>query len=591
LLVVAIVLTLVPAAAVVRTVVLRATDPRPGRTTGELADTIQLATGPAWGLMAHASVYALGIAALATVLGALAAWSIHRRPTSRGGWTLWGPLICVPLALPNYLVYWAFGQIRAPGTWIGNAIEGAVASGNTWVPLVAARTMAVLGLALWAWPIPALAIGAALSRVPPDVRDALRLDAGPWACAVQHFRIAMPGVILGAAAVALLMLGSAVPLHLAQAPTISLAAWQVLSLAPGSPQAWVALWPVLAPAAVAAVLVARAVAARARRGWADDDAGGARSGGGGGARGRSWWARPWAAWCLMALSVPMPLVAMAVTIRDWSAVGRLGWQLGDAGWVSARVAAWVGLGFVALTLLGARALATSRSPRGMPRRAGILGWANGARGAGVGGVVGVVALALLTFALLAPGLLVGAAWSHVFAIPADAPVIGVARAVGDSDAAIVLAHLTRFGALAVLLGAGLAWLDGVGQRDLRRVDGAIGVWAWLRAGGLGGSLAGAAVALGAAWTLGAVVSFHEIETTVMVQPPGSQTVAQVVLGYLHFSRLQEMSVAGLALIGSAGVLAILVATAARGLVGGGARWAGGGGGLGGGGSPGVSDRG
>lgn len=496
----------------------------------ELSDVILRAKGPAWGLIWSSLAWGMGITALATVMGTVAALGL------RGRWGRLGPLVFVPMALPNYLAYWAFGQLRAPGTWVGDAIERAITSGQTWVPMFAGRLVAILGLSLWAWPIVAVAVGAALARVPRDVRDAMRLDVGPTRRAMMELRLAWRGVVGGMALVVLVMMGSAVPLHLAQVPTLSLAAWQVLSLTPGSAAAWVALWPVLLPSAmVAGWLAWRGVALASRGVDAKDNAvDGVLVGPGRRSRGVSLWI----AAGLLVLSVPMPLGAMGVTVRDIAAFSRFGWEMGEATGTSVRVACLVGAGCALITLVTARALgrgSLSKSSRG-------AAWLH------------VVLVGLLVFLVLAPGLLVGSAWTHAFAITPGTWGLSWLRVVGDSQWALVLAHLSRFAGLAALAGAGIAWMDARGAREVRAMDGATGAWEWMEAGGALGSVVRGLLGCLAVGVLGAVLSFHEIEATVMVQPPGMTTVAQVVLGYLHFSRLQEMSVAGIYLIGGATVV-------------------------------------
>jgi hypothetical protein len=336
----------------------------------------------------------------------------------------------------------------------------------------------------------------------------------------------------------LVMMGSAVPLHLAQVPTLSLAAWQVLSLMPGSAAAWVALWPVLLPSFVAAVWLAwRVVMAATRGAMEKDNAVDGREGNGLARAERRSWRSPsgWGVAALLGLSVPMPLVAMVLTIRDFAVFSRFGWEMGEATGTSVRVALWVGVGCGLVTLISARALG-----RGASRA--VSGFHT-------------ALVALLVFLVLAPGLLVGSAWTHAFAVGPETWGLSWLREVGDTQWALILAHLSRFAGLAALAGAGIAWMDARGAREVRAVDGATSAWSWLEAGGaLGSAVRGL---LGCVWVgvLGGVLSFHEIEATVMVQPPGLTTVAQVVLGYLHFSRLQEMSVAGIYLIGGAMVVA------------------------------------
>lgn len=503
----------------------------------ELSDAILNAKGPAWSLIASSLTWALAITLLATALGTLAALAL------RGRWSRWGPFVLVPMALPNYLAYWAFGQLRAPGTWVGDAIEHAVTSGQTWVPMLVGRVVAVMGLSLWAWPIIALAIGAALARVPRDVRDAMRLDLGPTRRAAMELRLAWRGVLGGSALVLLVMLGSAVPLHLAQVPTLSLAAWQVLSLTPSSAAAWVALWPVLLPSLLAAGWLAWRATSAAKFGVLEKDNAADNS-----PETRVTPARGlWIALALLALSVPMPLAAMLLTVRDFAIFSRFGWEMGEATNTSLRVAAWVGVACAMITLISARAL--SKAPVGSPTRNRTR---NRTRDA-----VHIIAIASLLFLVLAPGLLVGSAWTHAFAIKPGTWGLSWLRALGDTQWALVLAHLSRFAGLAALAGAGIAWIDARGARELRAMDGATSAWTWLETGGALGSAVRGLLGCITVGVLGAVLSFHEIEATVMVQPPGLTTVAQVVLGYLHFSRLQEMSVAGTYLIGGATVAAVV----------------------------------
>ena len=84
----------------------------------------------------------------------------------------------------------------------------------------------------------------------------------------------------------------------------------------------------------------------------------------------------------------------------------------------------------------------------------------------------------------------------------------------------------------------------------------------LRALGLGGwrlaclpvqapALIGAGIVVG-------LLSFHEIEAAVQIQPPGAGNLARRLLDYLHYARLQDLSAAAVLLIGS-GVTAALAA--------------------------------
>jgi hypothetical protein len=70
--------------------------------------------------------------------------------------------------------------------------------------------------------------------------------------------------------------------------------------------------------------------------------------------------------------------------------------------------------------------------------------------------------------------------------------------------------------------------------------------------------------------LGGALSVHEIEASVVVSPVYVQSLAQAMLGYLHFARMEELSVGSLLLLGvTAGALCVggAVVSVTRGVTG------------------------
>jgi len=96
----------------------------------------------------------LAIGCLATFIAIPWGWVIG---ASRGKW---GAFVLVPLCLPSYLVYIGWSLLRAPGTYLGDALVGAPDS--LWQ--FANTAQASIGLALWAWPIAAIILSVGVDR-------------------------------------------------------------------------------------------------------------------------------------------------------------------------------------------------------------------------------------------------------------------------------------------------------------------------------------------------------------------------------------------------------------------------------------------
>jgi ABC-type spermidine/putrescine transport system permease subunit II len=111
--------------------------------------------------------------------------------------------------------------------------------------------------------------------------------------------------------------------------------------------------------------------------------------------------------------------------------------------------------------------------------------------------------------------------------------------------------LARFGWVGVLGGWWFASIEPREHRWIRELDAGRSLRAWLAAT-LRPQLA-PAIGIGLAI---AALSFHEIESTVQVLPPGLANLPQQLLDYLHYARDEQLSAAAVNLLGL-GVLCAL----------------------------------
>lgn len=440
-----------------------------------------------------------------------------------GGWRAL-PFLVVPLLLPPTLISSGLGTLRAPGTALGNLIERTAQDGAGWLPGFVSQVLAIVGLAVWASPIVAGCCALGLGSMPRGVREDLQIDGAGWARREWELVRACGGMLgLGMVAVGAMMLGTTIPLHLAQVPTLALTIWAGLVLKPGDADVWVRAWPLFALAVVVAGVVVRRVSrAMSERGEFSP------VGTGRGVPRVVW------GWILGVVVVPIGLFAFSM--RSWESGVRAVenfWPLsGDAVGSSLMVAGWVGL------------------------VTGLVGWGVWYLLFGLRRLPGWLAVVSLMVCVggLVPGVLVGLAWTHVVQV-----VRPVWEGVQDWAGVVVLAHLTRFVWIGVIAGLGFAVAEARGvRRELAVVDGVGGLMAWIQAVSarrvLG--LVGVGMAAGAC-------SLHEIEATVVIQPAGLESLAQTVLGYLHFARMEDLA-AAVIWLGGAG---LLVAGAAAWLVG------------------------
>lgn len=448
-------------------------------------------------------VYALVIAAFSTLLGVPGAWVLARCHGRATG--LWLALILNPILLPSYLPYAGWGLVRGPGTWMGDWLARGNPSWSVW----AGHLAALLGMVLWAWPLPALIISRRVAGLDFGTIDCTQLDVrSRFVRVLMLVRLLRGSLITSLLAVGLVVLGSAIPLHVAQVPTYTIELWKAMQLTTEMLPTWMAASPLLLMAAAAGIAAAR------WGGWRSATTIQSRSGR---PASRAMRAGTLIVWTL---SVLAPLSLFFASVRSWGSLPAF-WTISGAGVAqSGQIGAVVGLLGAALCVGTWRLAGSGRST------------ACAAAGVSTG---------IWVFAGLVPGVLVGQAVAGAFA------------GIRWMEAAIVpLTHLARFGWLAALLGCYLAKQEPQEEGWLKHLDG--GGWrTWWQTSLVGNFrvLLGMAIAL-------VVLSINEIESTIFVQPPGLSNLAQQLLDYLHYARDEQLSAAAVNLLGL-GLVATLLA--------------------------------
>lgn len=457
---------------------------------------------------------ALVIALLATAL----AWPAARLLARGRRAAVWAPLLLTPMLMPSYLAYSGWGLARAPGTLLGDALVRFASSGARWAPVLTGQTLAIIALALWASPLAALVLASSMARQDSALDDALRLEPASLAQRL-HTTLAIhrTGIASSVALVVLATLGSSVPLHLAQLDTLGIVVWRELSESSRADwwRAWVSAAPLLALALLGAWIIGARLVRAARSDQDEpprDDS----------PRASSLVTRSGALGVWL-IAVGGPILLFAITIKHSASLWTF-WRLNGEGVMASLVVSL-------MVALATGAIALSISYLLSTRSA----W---------GAMASLLSVRVLLLSALTPGVLVGAALieSH--------PSV-------DPHALPVLSGVARFGFLGAVAACVGAWGEPAARRDARLLhSSSLRAWTIACLPGQWALLVGAALGAG-------LMSIHEIESSVIVQPPGRGAMAQQILSYLHFARLEEMSVAGLWLVGGGGV----IAAAATGLMG------------------------
>jgi ABC-type Fe3+ transport system permease subunit len=449
------------------------------------------------------------IGILSTLLGWPVAWVL--RSNRRTGRVL-GMLCPLPLLLPTFLAYTGWGMLRGPGTIVGDLL----ARQSPAVDVFVTRALAIGGLALWAWPLALGVLWLGVSRIPSSLIDVLRIEpASAFTRSFMTVRLVTGWVLASIGIIAAVMAGSAIPLHLAQVPTAAIHLWQYLALSTQPGEAWPAAIPLLLCAAVAAWLITRAIDGPAldtpESGMLTENRTGAQ-----------WWP-----WLLLGLSIGVPLIMFAAMIKDRGLILSFWSTSGRAVVHSLLIGAVVGaLGScVCVSVAAVRSLGSERT-RQLLR----------------------VGLVLSLFGMFVPGILVGQAYLGLLSSG------WLARLLVRSDLWIILAHLTRFGAVAWVAGWMLARQETLEERGVRILTCGTSFRGWcaLRLVPAVPVVIGVGVAL-------AALSLHEIESTVLLGRPGSGILAQRMLDLLHYANDEQLSAAGINVLGVSLLVALVAA--------------------------------
>lgn len=449
-----------------------------------------------WDSLARSVGWAVLIGVVAAGLGIPIAWTCRR---TRSGWAV---LLLTPAMFPSFLAYSGWGMLRAPLTVTGDFIGSLRDSGWEWLPGVIDRTLAIGGLSLWAAPLAAIAMLPGVRAISDDTLHASRLECAGFPRVVFLLRALIGPILFAVLVVAAIMLGSAVPLHLARVQTASILLWAQLDLTPPAQhwRVWVAAWPIV----VAAALLARATGTL---GTSSDPAPTTTPD----PRRTPWWVAL-AAVLVVGIGTLAPMALYAANLRSLSALFRYCRDHAPAVTTSILLATCSAGLAVALTLAAWHAAGNGRSV--LVRRLATV-W---------------------TFAGLLPGVMIGSAVARGFAMLDSMGLDSLGLGAGDSFLPILVGHAARFGFLPLWVGIWLAASEPRESRDQRLIDGADTVPAWFRASVLAspGALAGVAAAV-------FVLSLHEIEAAVLTLWPGGQLLARVILSDLHFFRTQELA--------------------------------------------------
>lgn len=476
---------------------------------------------PMWQLVLETAAWAGAVAVLAAALGWLpgrllgaggdapAGDGAPSAPRRSARMILRHLLILLPMALPAYVVFYAWWQSWPPGSWFFSlAVEAK--------RLVEARgATLVLGLAAWAWPIAAWCVAAGRTA-PSPTAELLRLDGARWP---RRLRAAWSedarGLALGMLVVFLLVFTQTASFDLAQVFSVGneLRAISALGADPGSVLR--ASLPAVGVTVLGAVAAWRLIGAPRRHAGPAAHAAGPT-----GRRMKG------AVACIVVVTGVVP--AALVLARSGGPAGLMRF-----------------LSLYGGSLVESLAVALAAAGCGAALAAGMVAAAHDRSR----GVRLLAACTTLLFCILAaiPGTTVGALLDAGYRRPllpgaamaddaAGAGTIGAALgAVAMTPAILVAAAVARGGIAGVLLGRWAAMAEAPAVADLRRMDGA------RRLGPLLASarpqfIAGAA----GAGLIGFAMALSEVPATARVHPPGSSPLALRLLDAMHYQRSEEI---------------------------------------------------
>ncbi|MFG0245096.1 MAG: hypothetical protein ACF8MF_03475 [Phycisphaerales bacterium JB052] len=451
-------------------------------------------------------IRSLGIAALIALLATILAMPIARLLNARSTRTrvMLSALCITPVWLPPFMIYAAGNLLRAPDTILGRAIiEFATSSPDRrWTTIWVGYAVAIVGLALWAAPLAAILIASGTGHRSNIYDDMLALEPiKPIKRVLFRFQLNRAVLWRTFALITIVMLGSAVPLHLAQLDTWSIVIWRQLNERP--PQQWGGVWVSALPLLFVAFFGARLIGSFIRQAHDNTDPG---------------TRRPdcprttiLLALLLVASATAIPIIAMMLSLNDPRSIAQF-WRMNtNAVLDSGRTAILVGVATLLIALATAFATGSpSRSHRRIARSAMLV----------------------LCVLGLFPGVLVGAAIAQHGPLGLDL-----------SEAAPFWASLTRYAFIGAIIGALCAASESADRRSARYQIAGDSPRAWCIT-----ALPTFIIPILATLPIATLLAMFEIEAAVMVTPPGIENLPQQLLSDLHYARLEELSAAGVNLL-------------------------------------------
>ena len=396
-------------------------------------------------------------------------------------------VLVASLCIPGYIVYYAWGLLRLPGTALGD-----------WIAMDRMRShyarliQAYLGLVVWVWPAFSLCVAVDAARLPRRFREAVLMETSALSARMRlAIRETLFGAFLGMGVVFSLLLGSFVVFHLAGIPIYAIQLEMLRALTPGSKELALAALPLIILACVMAGLLLAGLNRISQSPLPVAPARSPKS------------ALAWA-WIISLLTFVGPVAMMIYSLGSLEALHS---GLVSSGGVSAllqsSISALLTAAFVFLTCLGL-----------------MIGWTSSSE---MMRTLTTIEAFFWFAASFVPGTIVamglGAAYNN-----------DVTGFFYDSRFMTVFGHVARFSLPAVVLAKFAAARFPADLRDIQQMQGATSLRGWLFSSGPFMLMPAVLAAIFAA-----VLSLGEVAVSVVLSPPGSTSLGVTLLNQLHYA--------------------------------------------------------
>lgn len=470
----------------------------------------KLATTPLWSwghvpaLLAVTLGWSAAITLGSALIGVPMGLCLARTGSGRISAT-WSSLCVAVLCMPPYLLYWVWGLLRLPGSPLGE-----------WARVDPARASALQvwqlwwGLTWWTWPLVALVVAAAV-RARPRERDEMLVIDG--AARLKRNWIALtevkPAIALGVGLALLSTLTGFAAFDLAStslpiAETYG-SVLRRIRFEVGPDASMIASLPLI----LTSMIIAGAVAVLSRRSTLDAEAGAA-------ANRRTSHVLVGLA---LAISIALPVGIMVQRLGGLEPFARLGPLEGRA--IGESVSWAIAAGLLLALLAVGHSYGWSHHVKSVRRLTTLsaAGWV----------VMGVMPAAARGAALLQSHA-VASKWLGAGAYPETLWLTLPGGAYLAWPVVVIVGYLASYGIVGMLIAWWIARGEDEALRGARLLDGAVGLRDWLAARGWS-----VVAAAGIAGLLGMALSLGEVSTTMIVLPPGPQSLTQRLLNKMHYA--------------------------------------------------------